>query len=70
MKPRTLSAVGGWQSFLFCVGMYVVALFFSIFVCSSIFYALNTRPASAKATGTEKASILHASKQEMASVAR
>lgn len=28
MKPRTLSAIGGWQSFLFCIGMYAVALFF------------------------------------------
>ena len=33
MKAKTtLSAIGGWQSFLFCVGMYFVALFFSIFV--------------------------------------
>jgi hypothetical protein len=43
MKRSTFSAIGGWQPFLFCIGMYVVALFFSIFVCSSIFYALNTR---------------------------
>jgi hypothetical protein len=43
MKPRsTLSAIGGWNSFFFCVGMYVVALFFSIFVCSSIFYIVNS----------------------------
>jgi hypothetical protein len=46
MKRSTFSAIGGWQSFLFAVGMYVVALFFSIFVCSSIFYALNSRTAS------------------------
>ena len=43
MKPRsTLSAIGGWNSFFFCVGMYFVALFFSIFVCSSIFYIVNS----------------------------
>jgi hypothetical protein len=48
MKTRTLSAIGGWQSFLFCVGMYVIALFFSIFVCSSIFYAMNSKPSSGK----------------------
>jgi hypothetical protein len=42
MKPRsTLSAIGGWNSFFFCLGMYFVALFFSIFVCSSIFYVMN-----------------------------
>jgi small-conductance mechanosensitive channel len=42
-RKTTLSAIGGWQSFLFCIGMYFVALFFSIFVCSSIFYVLNGR---------------------------
>jgi len=46
MKPRsTLSAIGGWNSFFFCVGMYFVALFFSIFVCSSIFYIVNSNKA-------------------------
>ena len=54
MKPRsTLSAIGGWNSFFFCVGMYVVALFFSIFVCSSIFYIVNSNK-STKGTLTEK----------------
>jgi hypothetical protein len=67
MKPRTLSAIGGWQSFLFCIGMYVVALFFSIFVCSSIFYALNTKSAGSKAT--DAAAVVHTPK-ELASVAR
>ncbi|HMG67421.1 MAG TPA: hypothetical protein VK588_07040 [Chitinophagaceae bacterium] len=55
MKPKsTLSAIGGWNSFFFCVGMYVVALFFSIFVCSSIFYVVNSNKA-AKGTLVEKA---------------
>ncbi len=70
MKPKTFSAIGGWQSFLFCVGMYAVALFFSMFVCSSIFYAMNTRPAASKATAIEKASLAHSGKQELASVSR
>lgn len=49
MKPRTkLSAIGGYQSFLFCIGMYFVALFFSIFICSAIFYAINPKKAIAK----------------------
>lgn len=44
MNPRkTISPIGGLQSFLFCIGMYFVALFFSIFVCSSIFYAINPK---------------------------
>jgi hypothetical protein len=46
MKRSTFNAIGGWQPLFFCVGMYVVALFFSIFVCSSIFYAVNSKPAS------------------------
>jgi hypothetical protein len=54
MKAKTtLSAIGGWQSFLFCVGMYFVALFFSIFVCSSIFYVVNSKT-PAKQNITEK----------------
>jgi hypothetical protein len=54
MKPKsTLSAIGGWNSFFFCVGMYVVALFFSIFVCSSIFYVVNSNK-STKGNLTEK----------------
>ncbi len=67
MKPKTFSAIGGWQSFLFCVGMYIVALFFSIFVCSSIFYAINTK--SAAVTKTEvKAPPATSGKKEFASV--
>lgn len=68
MKPKTFSAIGGWQSFLFCIGMYVVALFFSIFVCSSIFYAVNSKPSGLKGSGIDKASVMHAGKQELASV--
>ena len=50
MKPKSaLSAIGGWNSFVFCVGMYFVALFFSIFVCSSIFYIVNSNKASKSA---------------------
>jgi len=54
MKAKTtISAIGGWQSFLFCIGMYFVALFFSIFVCSSIFYVVNSKT-PAKQNLTEK----------------
>jgi len=64
MKTRsTLSAIGGWQSFLFCVGMYFVALFFSIFVCSSIFYVVNSK-APAKQNISEK----NVGKQVLASI--
>jgi len=67
MKRSTFNAIGGWQPFLFCIGMYVVALFFSIFVCSSIFYALNTR---SSAKDTEKTIVVAApsGKAQLASV--
>jgi len=57
MKPKsTLSAIGGWNSFFFCVGMYFVALFFSIFVCSSIFYVVNSNK-SVKSNLVEKSTV-------------
>lgn len=43
MSKKALSPIGGLQPFLFCIGMYFVALFFSIFICSSIFYAINPK---------------------------
>lgn len=42
-RKTTFAAIGGYQPFLFCIGMYFVALFFSIFICSAIFYAANPR---------------------------
>jgi len=47
-RKTTLAAIGGYQPFLFCVGMYFVALFFSIFICSAIFYAFNPKKQVAK----------------------
>lgn len=69
MKRTTFNAIGGWQPFLFCIGMYVVALFFSIFVCSSIFYALNSKSAKE----TEKTAIVASAPsghQQLAAVTR
>jgi len=51
-RKTTLAAIGGYQPFLFCVGMYFVALFFSIFICSAVFYAFYPKKV-AKATETE-----------------
>ncbi|HVV03024.1 MAG TPA: hypothetical protein VHC96_02335 [Puia sp.] len=50
MKRTTFNAIGGWQPFLFCIGMYVVALMFSIFVCSSIFYVINSKSSDKEIT--------------------
>jgi hypothetical protein len=52
-RKTTLAAIGGYQPFLFCVGMYFVALFFSIFICSAVFYAFYPKKV-AKATETEQ----------------
>lgn len=41
MNARTFNVLGGFQSMLFCIGIYVVALFFSIFICSAIFHAID-----------------------------
>jgi hypothetical protein len=48
MKRKTIAAIGGIQPLLFCVGMYMMALLFSMFVCSSIFYAINPKNGGAE----------------------
>lgn len=46
-RTSTFNNLGGLQSLLFCAGIYAVALFFSIFVCSSVFYAINPKKGAA-----------------------
>jgi len=41
MKAKSLTAVGALHPLLFFVTVYIVALFLSIFICSSIFYSIN-----------------------------
>jgi hypothetical protein len=43
MKTRTLSPMGSMHPILFFVFVYVVALLFSIFICSSLFYSCNAK---------------------------
>jgi hypothetical protein len=52
MKTRTFTPMGSLHPVLFFAGVYVVALLFSIFICSSLFYSCNA--SSSKITGTEK----------------
>jgi hypothetical protein len=57
---RTFNNLGGLQSIFFCAGVYAVSLFFSIFVCSAVFYAFNPKKANAtqnitQVTTSEKA---------------
>jgi hypothetical protein len=43
MKTKTFTPMGALHPILFFAGVYIVALFFSIFICSSLFYSCNTR---------------------------
>ena len=42
MKTRNFSPMGALHPVLFFAGVYVVALVFSIFICSSLFYSCNS----------------------------
>ncbi len=42
MKTRTFTPMGSLHPILFFAGVYAVALLFSIFICSSLFYSCNT----------------------------
>jgi hypothetical protein len=46
MRSKTLTPMGSMHPILFFVFVYVVALLFSIFICSSLFYSCNARPAN------------------------
>lgn len=42
MKTRSTKSVGALHPVLFFTGVYFVALVFSIFICSTIFYSCNS----------------------------
>ncbi len=42
MKAKTLTPLGSLHPVLFFAGVYVVALVFSIFICSALFYSCNS----------------------------
>ena len=71
-RKTNFVAIGGYQPFLFCIGMYFVALFFSIFICSAIFYAVNPRTTLAKQDSkySDKTALTFASKQVLLTVAK
>ena len=47
------ASIGALHPILFFVGVYVVALFFSIFICSTVFYSING-PANEASTENNK----------------
>ncbi|HLA52905.1 MAG TPA: hypothetical protein VK618_06360 [Flavitalea sp.] len=71
-RKSTYSAIGGYQPFLFCIGMYFVALFFSIFICSAIFYAVNPKGNMAKnaTSPVGKTAMIQTSNQVLLTVAK
>jgi hypothetical protein len=42
MKTKTITPMGALHPALFFAGVYIVALLFSIFICSTIFYSCNS----------------------------
>lgn len=46
MKTKSVSTMGALHPILFFAFVYMVALVFSIFICSSIFYSLNGKSVS------------------------
>ena len=67
MKRRTIASIGGIQPLLFCVGMYLAALFFSMFVCSAIFYAIKHKK-NGKETYMVKTETNNTGKEVLASI--
>ncbi len=52
MKASRFNSVGALHPILFFAVMYVVVLFLSIFICSSLFYSLQSNSDDAVATQT------------------
>lgn len=67
-RKSTFSAIGGYQPFLFCIGMYFVALFFSIFICSAIFYAVNPKGDMVDETVQQKSTTVQGGNQVLLTV--
>lgn len=62
------ASIGALHPILFFVGVYVVALFFSIFICSTVFYSING-PATEASTDTNKTEQLAGSAYQASTVA-
>jgi len=56
MKKSSVSPIGALHPILFFAGVYVVVLFFSIFICSALFYSCNTSNASSYSENEQKVS--------------
>jgi hypothetical protein len=52
MKAKRVTSVGALHPILFFAVMYVVVLFLSIFICSSLFYSLESTTSEDIVTNT------------------
>jgi len=68
MKKRSVSPIGALHPILFFAGVYVVVLFFSIFICSALFYSCNTSSGGNYSSTEKKASEPQTSTVAIASV--
>jgi hypothetical protein len=67
MKKRSVSSMGALHPVLFFAGVYVVVLFFSIFICSALFYSCNTSDSKGYGASEKKPVELQASSSAIAS---
>ncbi len=44
MKTKSVTSIGALHPILFFAVMYIVVLFFSIFICSALFYSCKSSP--------------------------
>ena len=56
MKKTSVSPIGALHPILFFAGVYIVVLFFSIFICSALFYSCNTTSGGNYSSTEKKAS--------------
>ena len=54
MRTKRSATIGALHPILFFAVMYVVVLFFSIFICSSLFYSFNNSDSEDVAVKTEQ----------------
>lgn len=61
MKSNNLSFAKGLQPFLFCFGMFILAITFSVVICFSTFYAfhsMNTDGGMAKSSQSHSSGLM------------
>jgi hypothetical protein len=68
MKRKNPSPVGALHPVLFFAGVYIVSLFFSIFICSSVFYSCNSTAGNEPNAKAEKPVQINSNNTAVASI--